>query len=143
MNKSIIKLTLIALFVSLSTIAVKAQKIDEKELKVNVDKITNSTDQLRKLQPVTFNYDVNKYKHLSLPSGNQYGFIASNVESEFPHLVYEASKVYTASKNTSKVAKYNEVNTESLIPVLVAAINEQQEQIDLLKKELELLKAKK
>ena len=123
--------------------AVKAQKIDERELKVNVDKISNSTDQLKKLQPVTFNYDVNKYKHLSLPSGNQYGFIASNVQSEFPNLVYEASKVYTASKNNSKVAKYTEVTTESLIPVLVAAINEQQEQINLLKKELEALKAKK
>lgn len=129
------------LFVCVTTLS--AQSIKEDELKVNVDKISNSTEQLKKLEPVTFKYDVDKFKHLKLPAGNQYGFLASNVKPEFPNMVYEASKVYTSGKNSSKVAKYSEVQTENLIPVLVAAIKEQQAQIDLLTKEINLLKAKK
>lgn len=129
------------LFVCVSTLS--AQSIKENELKVSVDKISNSTEQLKKLEPVTFKYDVEKFKHLKLPAGNQYGFLASNVQPEFPNMVYEASKIYTSGKNSSKVAKYSEVQTENLIPVLVAAIKEQQAQIDLLTKEVNLLKGKR
>ena len=130
------------LLLSASTLTVSAQKIDEQELKVSVGKISNSTQHLKNLEPVTFKYDVNKYKHLKLPAGEQYGFLASNVQPEFPAMVYEASKVYESGKNNSKIAKYNEVQTADLIPVLVAAIKEQQAEIELLKNEVKLLKAK-
>lgn len=131
-----------ALLLSACAITASAQKINEQELKVNVGKISNSTQQLKNLEPVTFKYDVDKYKHLKLPAGEQYGFLASNVQPEFPAMVYEASKMYESGKNNSKVAKYNEVQTENLIPVLVAAIKEQQAEIELLKQEVKLLKAK-
>ena len=131
-----------ALLLSACAITASAQKINEQELKVNVGKISNSTQQLNNLEPVTFNSDVDKYKHLKLPAGEQYGFLASNVQPEFPAMVYEASKMYESGKNNSKVAKYNEVQTENLIPVLVAAIKEQQAEIELLKQEVKLLKAK-
>jgi len=143
MNYSIVKkAAALGLFLAVCTSAVKAQKINENELKVNVGKISNSTEQLKKLEPVTFKYDVDKFKHLKLPAGSQYGFLASNVQPEFPNMVYEASKIYNSGKNNSKVAKYHEVQTENLIPVLVAAIKEQQMQIDVLTKEINLLKAK-
>jgi len=132
----------VALLLSACAITASAQKINEQELKVNVGKISNSTQQLKNLEPVTFKYDVDKYKHLKLPAGEQYGFLASNVQPEFPAMVYEASKMYESGKNNSKVAKYNEVQTENLIPVLVAAIKEQQAEIELLKQEVKLLKAK-
>ncbi len=127
---------------SAAALSVNAQKIEEQELKVNVDKISNSTEHLKNLQPVTFKYDVQKYKHLKLPAGEQYGFLASSVQSEYPAMVYEATKMYDQGKNNSKVARYNEVQSENLIPVLVAAIKEQQAEIELLKKEIDLLKKK-
>ncbi|TCC96990.1 tail fiber domain-containing protein [Pedobacter hiemivivus] len=142
MKYLIFKGAFMALLLSASTLTVSAQKIDEQELKVSVGKISNSTQHLKNLEPVTFKYDVNKYKHLKLPAGEQYGFLASNVQPEFPAMVYEASKVYESGKNNSKVAKYNEVQTADLIPVLVAAIKEQQAEIELLKNEVKLLKAK-
>jgi hypothetical protein len=129
-----------SLLLSACALTVSAQKIDEQELKVSVGKIFNSTQHLKNLEPVTFKYDVNKYKHLRLPAGEQYGFLASNVRPEFPAMVYEVSKIYEAGKNNSKVASYNEVQTTDLIPVLVAAIKEQQAEIELLKKEVQLLK---
>lgn len=137
------KMAMLCLFLFVCVSTLSAQSIKEDELKVNVDKIANSTEQLKKLEPVTFKYDVEKFKHLRLPAGNQYGFLASNVQPEFPNMVYEASKIYTSGKNSSKVAKYSEVQTENLIPVLVAAIKEQQAQIDLLTKEINQLKEKK
>lgn len=142
MNNPLFKGAVMSLLLSACAVTASAQKIDEQELKVNVGKISNSTRQLVKLEPVTFKYDVSKYKHLKLPAGEQYGFLASNVQPEFPAMVYEAAKVYESGKNSSKVAKYNEVQTADLIPVLVAAIKEQHAEIELLKREIKLLKAK-
>ena len=142
MNKLIINGFYILCLTLASSYAATAQQVNEEELKINVTKIANSTEQLKNLEPIAFNYDTDKFKNLDLPAGNQYGFMASNVETTFPNLVQTAAKVYPAGKNNNKVAKYDEVDNESLIPVLVAAIKEQQEQIDALKKEIESLKSK-
>lgn len=120
-----------------------AQKIEEQNLKVNVTELSSPLQQLKDLKPVTFKYDNTKFKHLNLSGTTQYGFLASNVQSQFPGIVYEASKVYESGKNNSKVAKYDEVNNEALIPILVAAIKEQQAQIELLKSELNQMKKAK
>lgn len=138
----VIKGSAMGLLLAAFTMTASAQKIEEQQLKINVGKVENPTQQLKNLEPVTFKYDVEKYKHLKLPAGEQIGFMASNVQSEFPALVYETSKVYTEGKNNAKVAKYNEVNTESMIPLLVAALKEQQAEIEVLRKELNLLKDK-
>lgn len=118
----------------------RAQSLTEKELKVEVNKIENSTLKLKSLQPVTFKYNIDKYKHLKLPKGDQYGFMVENVEQVFPAMVYESSVIHNPSKGNSKVAKYKDINKDELIPVLVEAIKEQQDQIDALKKELQELK---
>lgn len=140
--KILVKTAALGLVLTASAMSVNAQKINEKELKVNVDKISTATQQLKNLEPVTFNYDTKKFNYLQLPTGGQYGFLVSNVLPEFPQMVTEVSKQYNAGKNDSKVVKYNEVQSENLIPVLVAAIKEQQAEIELLKKELNLLKEK-
>ena len=134
------KAAIVAVLLSAAALNVNAQKIQEQELKINVTEISNPVKQLVNLEPITFKYDVSKFNYLQLPSGDQYGFKASDVKTEFPAMVAERGKVYQAGKNNSKVAKYDEVQTQSLIPVLVAAIKEQQAQIDQLRKELSQLK---
>ncbi len=129
------------MLIGLST--AKAQQLNEQELKVNIQDIRNSTEQLKQLTPVTFDYDTQKFARLNLPTGNQSGFLASNVKSVLPDVTKEASQVYTVGKNTTKVARYDSVDSESLIPLLVAAIKEQQQQIEALQKEVEALKEKK
>ena len=142
MQKLVSKLYLVLALLLVIQVS-NAQSLTEKELKVEVNKIENSTSKLKSLQPVTFKYNVDKYKHLKLPKGDQYGFMVENVEQVFPAMVYESSSVYNISKGNSKVAKYKEVNKDELIPVLVEALKEQQEQIDALKKELQELKSKR
>ncbi len=138
MKKSVLFLSAFMLF-TLTTIA---QEIKEEELKVNVQKISNSTEKLKSLEPVSYDYNNEKYKGLNLPTGNQYGFLAKNVKNTFPELVKTSSKVQPAGKNSSKVLKYSEVQQEELIPLLVAAIKEQQAEIELLKEELKKISSK-
>ena len=134
------KAAIVAVLLSAAALNANAQKIQEQELKINVAEISNPVKQLINLEPITFKYDVSKFNHLKLPAGSQYGFKTDDVKTEFPAMVSETGKVYQAGKNNSKVARYDEVETQSLIPVLVAAIKEQQEQIDQLKRELSQLK---
>ncbi|WP_276088263.1 tail fiber domain-containing protein [Pedobacter sp. JY14-1] len=134
------KSAVLGLFLSACVFTVNAQNIEESELKVNVEKVSGSARQLINLEPVKFQYDVKKYKGLNLPSGNQYGFLASNVQSSFPELVHETARQYPSGKNSNKVVTYKEVDNKDLIPVLVAAIKEQQSEIEMLKKEIGLLK---
>ena len=134
------KAAIVAVLLSAAALNANAQKIEEQELKINVAEISNPVKQLVNLEPITFKYDQGKFKHLKLPAGDQYGFKTGDVKTEFPAMVAETGKVYQAGKNNSKVARYDEVQTQSLIPVLVAAIKEQQAQIDQLKRELSQLK---
>jgi hypothetical protein len=70
------------------------------------------------------------WKDAAKDSAQQIGFIAQEVEKEFPQLVK------TDEKGVKSVAYSN------MTPVLLQAIKEQQQQIDELKKEIEKLKNK-
>lgn len=140
--KSFLKPSLTGVLLITGALHVSAQKLSEQELKTNVNEITNSTSTLMKLKPVTFQYDLKKYPGLKLSAGKKYGFVAADLQAEFPELVTESVKTYSAGKNNLKTVQYTEVAQANLIPLLVAAVKEQQEEIELLKKELELLKDK-
>jgi len=117
--------------------AASAQQINEKELKVNVQSISKPFAVLNSLEPITFNYNTDKYKAFELPKVKQFGFTTERASQE---VIQTQSKIYKTGKNSTKAIKYDEVNNESLIPVLVAAIKEQQAEIEALRKELENLK---
>lgn len=138
--KNIAKMAFVAFFMLSGLATTNAQQLNEQELKVNVQNIRNSTEQLKQLNPVTFDYDTQKFAKLQLPKGHQYGFLASDVKNVLPDVAKQASQVYSVGKNTTKVATYDSVDSESLIPLLVAAIKEQQEQIEALQKEVQKLK---
>ena len=137
MKKSfVIKAALLVFLSSGASLAVNAQKISEQQLKVNVAKISNPLDQLKSIDPVVFNYNHEQYKQLNLPAGQQYGFLTENLQAAYPDMVQEYTKLYPSGKNNDKVARYDEVRSADLIPLLVAAVKAQQAEIELLKKEL-------
>jgi hypothetical protein len=136
------KSLLVGLFVSALSFSVSAQKIDEQQIKVGVAEIDNPLQYLETLKPVTFKYDSSKFKDLKLSTGLQHGFLAQDFKSQHPELVFEAFKTFPAGKGSTKTIRYDEVSNDSLIPVLVAAIKEQQVQIEALKKQLSQMKAK-
>ncbi|WP_442587910.1 tail fiber domain-containing protein [Pedobacter sp. AW31-3R] len=138
-----IKPLLIGALLITGTLKVSAQKIDGQELQINVSEIDGSAAKLMKLKPVTFQYDLKKYPELKLTAGKKYGFLVGEVKAEFPELVAESAKSYTSGKNNMKTLRYDEVQQDHLIPLLVAAVKEQQQEIEILKRELATMKAQK
>ena len=125
------------------TISASAQKIADTEIKKNVTSIETALQKIIKLEPKAFEYDTNKYKHLALKPGKQYGFMAEDLMAVFPELVKEKSQQYMFGKNAYRNTFVKTIDAESLIPVLVASIQEQQRQIEELKGMVEELKNKK
>ncbi|MEM9822745.1 MAG: tail fiber domain-containing protein [Bacteroidota bacterium] len=111
------------------------------KLKENIETLENALELITDLAPKTFNFLTNN--DLSLPQGNQYGLIAQEVEVVLPDLVKEVShEVETATFDienpdesigiveATEIQTYKTVNYNALIPILIGAIKEQQQQIE-------------
>lgn len=131
-------LTGIILFIIV--IAASAQKLSDSDLKTNITDIPAALENIVKLEPKIFDYRTEKRSLLYLPSGRQYGFMSENVEAVFPGIVASENKSIVFGKNNSRSVRIKSINTENLIPVLVASIKELKSEIDFLKQEIEQLK---
>jgi Chaperone of endosialidase len=107
----------------------------------NVKPVENALIQVTKLQPVSFNYDKTWAEKLKLSAKPQYGFVGAEAKTTIPEIVSVQAKSYVSGKNAFKNATITKVDYESLVPLLVASIKEQQQQIDALKHELKMLKS--
>ena len=96
-------------------------------LKHNITPITNPIQKVQQLSGNTFDWDENLQ---DLHKGSDIGVIAQEVELLFPSLVSDRTNGY-------KGVKY-----EKIVPLLIEAIKEQQNQIEDLKKEIFKLKRK-
>jgi hypothetical protein len=98
-------------------------------LKKNVTTLDGSLEKMLAVRGVQF--DLVADKELNPGKGKHIGFIAQELETEFPELV-------VTDEMGMKAVAY-----DKMTPVLVEAVKEQQQQIELLKKEVaELKKAK-
>ena len=118
------------------TITAYSQNIPDNDLKTNVSEVSNALEKLKKLEPVTFEYNTDKYKQLNLEKGQQYGFMADKFRSVFPEMVYNKHIPYAYGKNQNRDMVIQKMDTESLIPILVASIKELEAEIAKLKMEL-------
>ena len=100
-----------------------------------VASIDQPVQQLAKLEPAV-------YESTKKPVARYYGFTVEEIEAVFPELVKTSTETYMFGKNTYRTRKVKTVDMESLIPILVASVKEQQVQIEQLKKELQVLKSK-
>jgi len=107
----------------------------------NVKPVENALSQITKLEPVSFNYDKAWAEKLKLSARPQYGFVGTDAKVAVPDIVSVQSKDYSAGKNAFKSATITKVDYERLVPLLVASIKEQQQQIEALKHELKMLKS--
>ncbi len=112
--------------------------LSDKRLKTNVAPILNAIYILNQLDPKTYNFDTVNFDELNLSTSKQYGLMAQELESILPELVGE-----TYMGNDS----YKSVNYQALIPILIAAIQEQDHaltkmQLNFKKQEIEIEKLK-
>ncbi len=108
-----------------------------------VNDLDGSMDLLMKLQPKTYEFKTEEFPNMTLRDGQQYGFIAQEIEQVFPTLVKES--LQPAEKLDEEVIgediEFKAVDYISLIPVMVAGMQEQHEVIEAQNAELEYLHA--
>jgi hypothetical protein len=117
-----------------------SQLIPNSLVRKRVNEIHNPLECLLTLEPQVYRYNTERWKDIRLPAGNQYGLAPENVEIAFPELVRYQNHSYNARKNLFRTTKIKTVDTESLIPVLLASVKEMQGQLDKLRIELKVLR---
>ncbi|MEN0051255.1 MAG: tail fiber domain-containing protein, partial [Bacteroidota bacterium] len=120
----------------------------DRRLKQNIHQLENALAALLQLQPKRYEYDYKneKYAYLNLPTEPQIGLLAQEVEQVFPELVktntlYKGGKEedVAASDLLEEVDNLKAINYVALVPVLIAAVQEQQTQIEAKDDKIELL----
>lgn len=98
------------------------------KFKKNVTTLNNTLNSILNLRGVR--YDLVDDKNITPGKGKQVGFIAQELETQYPELVI-------TEKDGTKSVAYDKITA-----VLLQAIKEQQQQIEQLRKEVEYLKSK-
>lgn len=116
----------------------------DRKLKSGITALKNSLEQLMKLRPSTYEFK-KEYTKMGLPKGKQIGLVADEVKQVFPELVKQAVHPAQYDKDNKKILspqeKYEAVNYQGLIPVLIASVQELKAEKDELKMEVAQLKA--
>jgi hypothetical protein len=99
------------------------------KLKENVKQlsVSNSHNIINQLRPSTYTFKAEDQKAMNLPSGNQYGLIAEDVEKVMPELVREMSVPARLDKNGKELSAaqtFKGVNYVGMIPVLISALQQ-------------------
>ncbi|OXB08389.1 hypothetical protein B0A81_08710, partial [Flavobacterium plurextorum] len=107
----------------------------DRRFKKDIAPITNALDKIMKIEGVGYNWRADEFKNMSFDQKHQLGVIAQDIEKVLPEAVTIDDKGYYS------------VSYTTIIPVLVEAVKEQQNEILLLKQnqkeqqnELEALK---
>ncbi|MEQ8702916.1 MAG: tail fiber domain-containing protein [Phaeodactylibacter sp.] len=115
------------------------------KLKKEVMALDGALEKVLQLEPKTYFFKTDEFTDLNLPTGAQMGFIAQEVQDIFPGVVHETAHVAhpkPGEETELRTTEYISINYLSFIPVLTKAIQEQQEEIESLKKENETLQAR-
>lgn len=99
-------------------------------LKKSIKPLKESLRSILDLRPVTW-----KWRQEEAGKGVQYGFVAQEVETVLPDLVSEEQWIDGTTRKF--------LAADKITPLLVAALQEQQKQIDDLRRELKRLKSEK
>ena len=103
------------------------------------DNLLLSEDVLSKLlQLNSYTYTFKENKDINLPKGQQFGFIAQELEEVYPELVSQVVyPIYNEKQEIISTATYKSVNYIGLISELTAAINELNAKVKNLEGQLE------
>lgn len=116
----------------------------DKKLKEDIHYNIRVLDKVRQLKPAEYKFKSEYVDKMNLPVTLQHGLIADEIEKIFPEMVTENVQMARYDENDILIAdeiKYKGINYLGLIPVLISAINEQQDQIEVLKSDKNISKS--
>lgn len=113
----------------------------DRNLKENIQPLKNSLEVIYSLEPKSFNFRLNQYPFLNLPTGTQEGLIAQEVERVLPELVKNFSVPSRPDRlgnidSTGVGISFKAIDYVAIIPFLIGAIKEQQQSIDSLRNQI-------
>lgn len=118
----------------------------DRKLKNDIQPLSNSMALINRLKPTTYHFKTDEYKYMNLPEGLQYGLIADEVKEVLPSAVKKAVNPAVYENGDEKSGKllfdaveFNALNYTEMIPILIGGMQEQQKQIEELKKQNDLL----
>ncbi len=121
----------------------------DRKLKSDILPLTNAVQLIKALKPSTYTYKTSAYEQMALPEGKQYGLVADEVKQVFPSMVKSAvqpAKYENDDRSSGRViaeeVSFEAVNYTAMIPVLIAAMQEQQAMIEAQQRRIEELEAK-
>lgn len=124
--------------------------VSDARLKTNIKKMNYGLESILKLNPVTYNWKKEQFGKTVVPENQKQvklGFLAQEVQKVLPELVQSEDWKRESEANPEVYVKkqrdFLAVNYVEMVPVLVKAMQEQQEMIIELKKEIEALKKAK
>lgn len=120
--------------------------VSDRKFKENIQPMQTSTlAKVMQLKPVTYTMKKDpEFSSMNFPEGTQVGFIAQDVEQVFPELVVSGSAPGNIDPKTGRsetTIDYKGLNYIGLTPILVEAIQEQQQIIDTVRAENAEMKA--
>ena len=124
-------------------------QLSDIELKKDISSINSGIEIIKRLNPVSFYFDIDKYPYLGLKKEVSYGFIAQELELVIPSIVKEkvlpvngTSEQKKYSNNQAELKPFKMVDYISLIPIAIEAIKEQQKIIEKLEQKVADLESK-
>lgn len=119
----------------------------DRKLKTDIVPLNGALTLINRLNPSVYNYNTGTYKHMNLPEGLQYGFIADELQQVLPSAVkktvqpaeYENHDSRNGKKLSDEV-EFISVNYVAMVPILIAAVKEQQQEIEGMQQQIDELK---
>lgn len=109
----------------------------DRRIKKDINDIHSALDVLQKIKPKTYFFDKSFLPTMNVDEKKmQYGVIAQELEEILPELVTEVTTQSNYTKDFAEKKEFKRikaVNYTGLIPILISAVNEQQQQIKELK----------
>jgi hypothetical protein len=111
----------------------------DERFKKNIKPINSALAKIMQIQPKQYEYRTDEYPAMHFDKNINYGFIAQELEKVLPELTDNKTAIPDPKRNKNSfnfkmTQGYYSVNYIGLIPVMVKAIQEQQQQIEELKK---------
>lgn len=107
----------------------------DETLKQNIESLEGALDVIQQIQPRQYDFQVDAFSQMNLPSGQQQGVIAQELEEVLPNLVKQTTlpaQYDTLGNEIAEAVEYKSVNYVGLIPYLIAGIQEQEQHIGAL-----------
>ena len=111
----------------------------DRKLKDNIENETNVLERIAQLRPVTYTHK--DIEGINLPNGNQHGFISQELAEVFPELTRDIRQpVLDDEGKVTSYLEFKAVNYVGLISVLTSGIQDLNNELTVVREELEALK---